>query len=49
MSRLLCVNLSAVGSPNYADVAASVKKAGFDACFTDWGNREEGELQAILD
>jgi sugar phosphate isomerase/epimerase len=46
MSRLLSVNLSAVGNPNFSDVAASVKKAGFDACFTDWGNREQGELQA---
>ena len=46
MSRLLCVNMSAVGNPNFSDVAASIKKAGFDACFTDWSNPEQGEAQA---
>ena len=46
MKRQLCVNMSAFSGAEYLDAAMAIKNAGFDACFTDWGTKEQGAWQA---
>ncbi|MBQ9131233.1 MAG: hypothetical protein IJX62_02010 [Clostridia bacterium] len=46
MTRKLCINTGAYAGLTTAQALVSIKKAGFDACFTDWSNREQGGLQA---